>query len=805
MRADPRRDRAPGGGSPSTATTTSTASARPRSWSRALRELGADCDWLIPDRLGGRLRARPLATVERLAERGTGLLITVDCGIASVDEVAAARAAGHRGDRHRPPPARRASCPTARSCTRPLDGYPFAELCATGVAYKLAAALASAAPRRPSRDLDLVALATVADLVPLRGENRSLVRRGLEVARRARAAGAAGADGGGRGSSPSDSTRATSPSGSAPRINAAGRLYRADAGVELMLTDDDGARGGDRRRARARQPRAPRRPSARSLAAAEAALRELPDGARAMRPALVLAGEGWHPGVVGIVASRLVERHDRPGRPDRARRRRRRARGSGRSIPGFDLLAALRRLRRAPADRYGGHRAAAGLEIEAGRRRRLPRRLRRPRAATRSAAAEPRRTEVVDAVVGGESLGLERRRAARGAWRRSGWATRACGCWCPAARVGDVRPMGEERQARPLQPPRAAPARALGVAFGVNGALAAAPSDEPARRLGPARAQPLERRGRAARRARRRSTRRARPTRRGPRASRRATRSAPTSAGAASTPSSSAALGPWPPRVRPARPGHGAAGRAPRRRRRRRRSPRWRRAASRCSRSAPTRPAPRAGGERGAPGPLRRRRARPRLGARSPTPSSRRPRPGSRWPEPGWCSPTGRRWPGDPALAGRFEHVVLVDPPPFAHLEALVRRRSRLAAPRRRARRGRVRAACARRRVAVASLARRRSTATLIAAGAGASAARQLRGAAVRRRACPPALARDGRPLRRGSSVELGLVGWNGAASRSQPRGRILGRTELERSAAFVAYRRCSEEGRRFLSERRQS
>ena len=106
---------------------------------RALRELGGDCDWLIPGRLedgyGLTIGDRRAAD----ASAAPALLITADCGIGSVDEVARGAGGRHRGDRHRPPPARRPSCPTARSCTRSSRGYPFAELCATGVAYKLAA------------------------------------------------------------------------------------------------------------------------------------------------------------------------------------------------------------------------------------------------------------------------------------------------------------------------------------------------------------------------------------------------------------------------------------------------------------------------------------------------------------------------------------------------------------------------------------------------------------------------------------------------------------------------------------------
>ena len=149
---------------------------------RALRELGASCDWYIPDRLGDGY-GLTVGGVERLAARGTGLLLTADCGITCADEVAAARAAGMEVivTDHHEPGERLPDCPLLHPR---LSSYPFGELCATGVAHKLSAALLGA--ERAADDLDLVALATVADLVPLRGENRALVRAGLRAARQAR-------------------------------------------------------------------------------------------------------------------------------------------------------------------------------------------------------------------------------------------------------------------------------------------------------------------------------------------------------------------------------------------------------------------------------------------------------------------------------------------------------------------------------------------------------------------------------------------------------------------------------------------
>src|SRR5262245_12820042 len=321
----------------------------------ALRGLGADVDWFIPSRLEDGY-GLTLGSVEQLRARGTDLLITVDCGIGSAEEVAAARERGIEvivTDHHQPPDLL-PRCPILHPA---VSGYPFPDLCAAGVAHKLSTALGG--PETGEADLDVVALATVADLVPLRGENRSLVRRGLEVARRGLRPGfralcaAAGLD-----LAQLDETDLAFRLG--PRINAAGRLYRADAAVELMLTSDEGrseAIASDLDRAN----RERRDAEAEVLESAEQARRDLPPEL-ADAPALVLAGGGWHPGVIGIVASRLAERHCVPtvliGLDSTGG-----GRGSGRSARGFDLLGGLRACDEHLL-RYGGHRAAAGLEIE---------------------------------------------------------------------------------------------------------------------------------------------------------------------------------------------------------------------------------------------------------------------------------------------------------------------------------------------------------------------------------------------------------------------------------------------------------
>jgi single-stranded-DNA-specific exonuclease len=435
----------------------------------ALRELGGECDWWIPDRLEDGY-GLTTAGVERLAARGTELLLTADCGIGCADEVAAARRAGIEVivTDHHTPGERLPECPILHPR---LSGYPCPDLCATGVAYKLASALRSRAGREPSgnevdpaasdRDLDLVALATVADLVPLVGENRSLVRRGLVEARRARRPGLRALMAVAR-VEPSRVDEGDLAFRVGPRINAAGRLYRADAGVELLLTESDG-RAAEIASELDRANHERRDAEREVLAGAEAAIAELPDEF-AEAPALVLAGRGWHPGVVGIVASRLVERHWRPVvliSIDEGM-----GKGSGRSIPAFDLLRALRDCERHLGG-FGGHRAAAGLRLEASRIDEF----RRDFVACARAALEPgdlERTERVDAVV---SANLLQHRVAAELERLApfGMGNPGVRLLVPAAQVSDVRPMGEGKHARFTL--HSGSNHTLGVAFGADASL----------------------------------------------------------------------------------------------------------------------------------------------------------------------------------------------------------------------------------------------------------------------------------------------------------------------------------------------
>jgi single-stranded-DNA-specific exonuclease len=441
----------------------------------ALRGLGARVDWHIPGRLedGYGLREE---TIGALAARGTRLLVTVDCGITAVAEVAAARAAGIEvivTDHHSP----RAdgALPEAPIVHPALCGYPCPELCAAGVAHKLVAAVLAAAgadPAAAEADLDLVALATVADLVALRGENRRLVREGLRALAATARPGlralmrVAQVD-------PSALDARAVGFRLAPRINAAGRLYRADAGVELLLCDDE-QRAGEIA-AELDQANAERRHTeTRILFEAERQVAEAGE-----RPAYVLAGEGWHPGVVGIVASRIAERHHRPavlialeaprpgGRPSRGR-------GSGRSIPGFDLLAGLNAAGEHLA-RYGGHRAAAGVEIEAERVDAF-RAAFTAHAEAALTAEMLRPTERVDGVVSGGDLGLE---LAEELDRLGpfGMGNPQVSLLVPAARLEDARSMGEGKHVRFTV--KSGGARARAVAFGTGGRLPPGCADGP--------------------------------------------------------------------------------------------------------------------------------------------------------------------------------------------------------------------------------------------------------------------------------------------------------------------------------------
>jgi single-stranded-DNA-specific exonuclease len=327
----------------------------------ALRRHGARVDWHLPSRFEEGY-GLAMETLERLAGRGVALVLTVDCGITAVDQVARARELGVDvivTDHHQPGDLL-PDC--LRVCTRP-SSYPFPELCGTGVAYKLAQALDARAGREgeSDADLDLVALATVADVVPLLDENRALVRSGLRRLAHTERVGLRALMVAAR----VDRTRVRAGDVGfrlAPRINAAGRLCHPGEALELLLTDD-GRRAEELAGRLEELNRERQSVEDRILREAMDEVEAGSDGWRARR-AYVLSSPDWHEGVIGIVASRLVERFCRPvvliaERGDESK-------GSGRSIGAFDLHAGLSATREHLV-KYGGHRAAAGLTIDTSR------------------------------------------------------------------------------------------------------------------------------------------------------------------------------------------------------------------------------------------------------------------------------------------------------------------------------------------------------------------------------------------------------------------------------------------------------
>jgi single-stranded-DNA-specific exonuclease len=392
-----------------------------------------------------------------------GLLVTVDCGITAVEPVAAARAAGLDvvvTDHHLPGDTLPDCVVVHPALPAEPGGSPYgcAELCAAGVVLKLSEALHGAAggdPRAAEEHLDLAALATVCDLVPLRGENRRIVREGLVALARTRKPGlralmeVAAVE-------PAELTEHALGFRLGPRVNAAGRMRRADAALELMLTED-GVRAaevareldllnGDRQQAETR-----------ILFAADAAC--LP---QASQGAIVVAGEGWHPGVVGIVASRLVERWRRPcvviALDEEGG-----GRGSGRSISAYDLHAGLSACA-AQLTRFGGHKMAAGVELRAD----AVDAFRAALAAHAGAALAPDDlipVERVDAVVPGGVLGLGLAEELE-QLRPFGMGNPQPTLLVPAARFQNVTGMGEDKEHSRFTLITAGGARSRGVAFG---------------------------------------------------------------------------------------------------------------------------------------------------------------------------------------------------------------------------------------------------------------------------------------------------------------------------------------------------
>jgi len=325
-----------------------------------LRKRGISPECHLPDRTEEGYGLN-VPGVERLAEKGFRTLLTVDCGIADFEALERARELGMTvvvTDHHLPGP----ELPPAQAILNPrLGESPYPNVAGVGVAFLLMAALNRFLPGQPDdmrQYLDLVAMGTIADVVPLTPENRILVKNGLLLLAEARRPGIFALK-------EASSLPPTAPMGSGqvgfslgPRINAAGRLGSPRTALDLLLAPDLSSA----------------RPLAAELEKLNRERRRIEDdilaraleqaGEQSGRAGLVLCDESWHQGVIGIVASRVVERSNRPvllltkdGRQ---------LKGSGRSIPEFDLYQGLSECSEVLSG-FGGHRQAAGVKVDRDR------------------------------------------------------------------------------------------------------------------------------------------------------------------------------------------------------------------------------------------------------------------------------------------------------------------------------------------------------------------------------------------------------------------------------------------------------
>jgi single-stranded-DNA-specific exonuclease len=341
-----------------------TSSALAASW---LTALGVPHEIAVPDRLVEGYGAN-VAILERLAAAGCRLVLTLDNGTSAFDALAFAAARGqevivvdHHATDYRLPPAYGIVNPN-----RPDQASPLAHLAAVGVTFVVLAAAARELRRRrfpqPLPDLlsllDLVALGTVCDVVPLDGINRALVRQGLKVAARGERPGLAALARLAGIETIEQSWHLSFVLG--PRLNAGGRLGEPMLATRLLLASDPGE--AELLARRLHELNARRQALERALTATvDAAVQPQLDRDA---PILVAAGEAWHPGVLGIVASRLVERYARPAFVVAIEGGV--AKGSGRSIPGVDLGALVIAAKRAGILREGGgHAMAAGITTTA--------------------------------------------------------------------------------------------------------------------------------------------------------------------------------------------------------------------------------------------------------------------------------------------------------------------------------------------------------------------------------------------------------------------------------------------------------
>jgi single-stranded-DNA-specific exonuclease len=325
-----------------------------------LKELGANVEFHIPQRLTEGY-GLSIVGVDSIKRKGISLLITVDCGITAVDETAYANELGidtiicdHHQSKDILPPALAILDPIKPGCN-----YPFKYLSGAGVAFKLAQGISERIGKKdlPLKYLDLVALAGAADIVPLVDENRILVKEGLDQINNNPRPGVAALI------EASNITAGSLTSGQvvftlAPRINAVGRLGDAQRAVELLITDN---KDEAKKLAKILESENYERRKIDEVTFDHAL--EIVENSLDLSEdlAIILHQEEWHPGVIGIVASRLVEKYYRPTimltTVDGI------AKGSARSISNFNIYEALKKCEDLLIH-FGGHQAAAGLAVE---------------------------------------------------------------------------------------------------------------------------------------------------------------------------------------------------------------------------------------------------------------------------------------------------------------------------------------------------------------------------------------------------------------------------------------------------------
>ncbi|MCI5669333.1 MAG: single-stranded-DNA-specific exonuclease RecJ [Oscillospiraceae bacterium] len=325
-----------------------------------LDAMGAEADFYIPDRSEG--YGMNIPALERILDRGAELIITVDNGVSAAEEAEYIRSRGAQlviTDHHQPPQ----ELPVCEACVdphRPDDNSPFKDICGAGVVLKLLCALEEDEELIMEQYAELAAVGTIGDVMPLIGENRYIVRRGIEeirssqnigIDRLLRTAGVA----------PENVDASSVAFSICPRINAAGRMAGADKAVQLLMTESPEQASllseelnlvNDRRRAE----------EARIMQDVDRQLESDPGILK--ERVLVVSGEGWHHGVIGIVAARLLEKYGKPVLMISSENGE--ARGSARGIDGFSIYRLLSGCSRV-LTKFGGHPKAGGFSLPADR------------------------------------------------------------------------------------------------------------------------------------------------------------------------------------------------------------------------------------------------------------------------------------------------------------------------------------------------------------------------------------------------------------------------------------------------------